>query len=147
MHNLEVTDESKASALFVDFLTKQQIKNKNILILLNDSVLFEKNIPLLPGTEEASLSDEFISKVPFTTQYRAILRVLQAEKQLTIYATNAALYYPLAMACKNLKNKVIAVSPAATFGLGAHKNYTKDELKHLFKDVSLAREANFLQKF
>ncbi len=144
VHNLEVLDEAKASVLFVDFLTKQQIKNKHILILLNDSILFEKAIPLRQNTNATSLSDEFISKVPFSARYRAALRVLRGNQQLTVYATNMALYSLLAMACKNLKNKVIAVSPAATFGLGASKHYTKDELRHLFKDGSLAKKANFL---
>lgn len=133
------------TSLITDFFHKYAIKNKPMLILLSNDVLFEKIIPFQQNTDSKASRDDFINKIPFQPQSRATVSI-EHEKQLFVYATNKELYDILVAVGREFKNKIIAVTPAAAYGLGESTRYTKQELNHLFKEASLAKKINFLIK-
>jgi Tfp pilus assembly PilM family ATPase len=143
VQNLEVLDGTRLFTAFSEHIKPQAIKNKHVLIILDDSVVFTKVVPVTPDLDIKKIREDFLSKVPYETLNRTAATLVQ-EKQVFLFAANQALYQPLIQAFEQSGNKVTAVTPAAVYDLPKTKKYTKEQLGKLFEKNANARTANFL---
>lgn len=143
LQNLEVSDEQRLAILLSDFLKKNEIKNKKILITLDDSMIFRRDIPIAKETDIKKAQEDFISKVPFDTKNRRVL-TLQQQKTLLVLATNQQLYSTIVVTLTGFNNKVLSVVPEAIFGFSDNKKLTQEEFQRLFQKNPLVKDLNFL---
>jgi len=141
--NLEVLDHAKLVERCRLFFTDHDLRKKRVLVVLDNSIVFRKNIELDEAGKPDALTEAFIAAMPFAEGQRACLTI-QADDLLQLLATNAPLYQAIADALAETGvAKVTSITPAAAYDLsGTNRNVTA-MVERFFKDTPAAKQADF----
>jgi hypothetical protein len=144
MHNLEVIDRDQLGKVVGMFATENSLRGQRVVILLDESVLFQKITPKAPEANVHTLAAEFENKVPFDPENRKVI-ALQPKDQLVLLGANKLMYETVAAALIATGAKVLAVAPLAVFSKGREATLAPSDVSAILSDYRLARAANFLQ--
>lgn len=142
VQNLEVIDERKLGEVVGQFASSYGVRKQRLLCLLDDGVVFQKLVPKTADPKQAFV--DFESKVPFDPMDHAVIS-LQVKDQQIFLATNKKLYQTILRAIEQLNCKIIAVSPAAVFGV-TKAQLTKEQVARVLSNTRSASYANFLHE-
>jgi len=143
MDNLEIRKDATFSESLTDFFTKNSLKGKHVLMVLDDSVVFTKTVAIDSDGQPGAITDAFIDEMPLDPGKRACLRVL-GETELKLYATNGQLYMAIAEALDHAGvAKVLAVTPATAYASTDSKQLSA-AIQQYINDTSVRSQANFL---
>jgi len=117
INNLEIINRDKFIATCRDFFSVRDIRNKRVLIVLDQSIVFSKTFVLSGASKESASSaiSTFIDAMPFEPGQRVCVQ-LREDKKLQLYATNADLYNTLveSLRMSDMK-KLTAITPSAAY--------------------------------
>ncbi len=85
--NLEIIDQAKFAQALGQFFERNKPSTDKVILVLADSILFEKEIANAPQNVLAPQIQTFLDEVPIEEEKKAFFTIPQSEKQLTI-ATN-----------------------------------------------------------
>lgn len=143
VENMEVLRESGLSEVLTSFFGEHKLKGKHVLMVLDDSVVFTKQITLDSAGKPAAIAQAFIDAMPFDPGKRACLRVLE-ERQLMLYASNGLFYNTIADALNQAGvAKLLAITPASAYQT-AEKPQLAAAIQQYINDTTVRSKANFL---
>ncbi|MBC7581923.1 hypothetical protein H7097_03595 [Aeromicrobium sp.] len=143
IENLEVLDEAAFVDTLTEFFRNHNLKNKHVLMVLDDSVLFTKHVALDAAGKPAAITDAFIESMPLHPGKRACLRVVHDSK-LTLYASNGDLYRSVAGALDYAgASKVLAITPANAYPSASGKQPLAAAVQQYVNDTTVRSSANF----
>jgi hypothetical protein len=142
VRNLEVVDHAKLQEMVGQFADQYGLKGKKLTLVLDDSVVFQKVVPLGPNADAAALHADFQDKMPLEASVCRV-QALKIKDQLVLLGTNGALYLYIVQALSAKGVKVLAVVPMALFAKGISR-LTPEVAQRVIHNHHLARVANFL---
>lgn len=144
IRNLEVLKPEQFSEALSNLLKSNDIHNKNIAIILDESVVFEKTISKKPSSQDIrKLKDEFVETLPFDDNHCAAIYTL-IDSTPVIIGTNSQIYECISQAIKLQRNKVSAVIPAAVYKIAKNDKLTKNTSATIFNNFIKLAKNNFL---
>jgi len=142
--NMEVLAPDKFTGGCQQFFKSHGVHGKRALVVLDGSIVFDKNIGLDKSGKPDALADAFLAAMPFEPGKRALLTLRQSDA-LQLYATNAELYQCLVQALRGAgAAKVTAVTPAPAYDLGQDKPQLAAAIGQFINDTSVRAQADFL---
>jgi hypothetical protein len=145
VQNLEILDPKKLHQTLTQFLQTNQIHSQRVLLVLADSVIFQKNLPLTKTTDPQAALADFQAKLPFAPESRQTLAFTQPT-QTILFGIGKDLCQAITEDLHQTGNKVQAIVPATLYGLTEDKKITPAILTRLISDPAPAHTANFLAK-
>ncbi|HSE29249.1 MAG TPA: hypothetical protein VLA77_01535 [Candidatus Saccharimonadales bacterium] len=141
VQNLEVEDSHLLHDQTLQFLTSQQIVKESGILLLDDSVVFQKVMPVSANSNIKALQDDYAQRTPFDPSGVVVVGLL-AREQLILIAANKNFFMPIVAAFSDYGSRINSVSPAGLFGKGV---ITQDSAETILANAKNAEKANFLQ--
>jgi len=114
--DLEVLNKEQFDGQIKMFIQQNNIPLVNLVIVLSDSVLFEKDIPMSQNAQDSNQEDDaqtFIDIIPFEN---TASKIYQFESGLRVIATNRDFYETVSTAFEAQGFPTVAVLPAFVFG-------------------------------
>ena len=142
IRNLEVLDAAKLSELVAVFADEQGLKGRKVVIVLDDSIVFQKVVALAQDSDVAAIETDFQEKIPLPQDSLRVLS-LKLKDQLVLLGANSSYYLQVVQALANKGAKIVSVTPLAVFIKGAAK-LTADLVARILQNHHLADAANFL---
>ncbi|HSE61387.1 MAG TPA: hypothetical protein VLA88_03765 [Candidatus Saccharimonadales bacterium] len=143
VRNLEVVDQPQLAKLVATFAAENKLHGQRVVILLDDSVIFQKIVPAAEEIKQPGVVADFEHKVPFDPEKRRVI-TLHPKDQLVILGTNRVLYETIATALQTVGAKVLAAAPMAIYGKGKGGQLNRETLAPVLNDTRRAEAANFL---
>lgn len=141
--NLEVLDRSKYVQLCQNFFSQNNLHRTRVLVVLDNDLVFGKNIELDKQGKPETLAEAFIDAMPFEPGQRSCL-VLQSEDLLQLLATNYDLYSGVAEALKaSGASKIFAITPVAAYDLKGTERKVSALTEVFLKEARISRLVNF----
>jgi hypothetical protein len=144
VRNLEVFDPEQLSKQVAAFAAENSLRGQRVIILLDESVLFQKIMPKTADANIGGIAADFENKVPFDPENRKVI-ALHPKEQLVLLGANKQMYEIIAGAFVAAGAKVIAVSPLAVFGKGKEEPLAPGSVQAILNGYRIAQAANFLQ--
>lgn len=141
VQNLEVIDAMKLAELVERLLRTNKIHKKKLLLVLDDSVVFQEALPLSKDTNLQNMVKDFESKIPLEVDSKQVLALGQKER-LVLFGVNKQLYQAIIAGLDKTSNKPLAVVPAAIYGVNAGNKFTLPAINRYFRDSKPLRLAN-----
>lgn len=143
IQDLEILRDEVFTETLRDFFVSHQLKNKHVLMVLDDTVVFTKTVALDTAGKPATIAESFIDAMPFSEGKRACLRVL-SETELNLYATNGQLYITIADALGQAGiSKLLAITPATAYPTDRGKQQLATAIQQYISDTTVRSNANF----
>ncbi len=143
MRNLEILQRAKFIDLCRQFFADQHLRGKRLQIILDYSVVFEKNIELDQSGKPDVLMEGFVAAMPFEPGMRACLAV-EAGTNLRLFATNADVYLAVAEALKAANAGTLqAITPIAAYNLAETERTIRTATERILKDADVSTKVNF----
>lgn len=117
--NLEVANADAFIGTCQEFFSSHAMKAKRVLLVLDQSIVFTKNVELNEDNKDAlaAIAEDYVAAMPFEPGQRACVQI-RKDNQLQLYATNAELYMVLQEALRlSGTRKLIAITPAAAYSI------------------------------
>lgn len=140
IHHLELVDGPKFVEHCRHFFSKQSLKHRRVLMVLDQDVTFEK-ISQAGGQDDETALQQFVAAMPFDAGKRASFSVA-VDDTTRIYGANYELFYAIAQALEAADAKVMAITPLTLYGLEPGQQL-KDVVSKLLKDGVVRKQANF----
>ena len=142
--NLEIVGAEKFKEMVVEALAGTNLKKQQVLIVLSDSVLFQKEAKVNSQEDKDVLINQFENNIPFEAQKISRLQ-LEIDGNLRLIATNKELYEALVDAVQALEWEVVSVSPLGSF-IGAQEGavLTDEEVSAILSARDIYKKSNFL---
>jgi hypothetical protein len=142
VENLEVVQDNAFTDSMREFFVQNSLKGKHVLMVLDDSVVFDKTVALDSDDQPSVVADSYIEAMPFEPGKRACLRVL-SEAELRLFATNGQLYLAIADALDQAgAGKLLAITPAAAYPTSG-KQQLAAAVQQYVSDTAVRAKANF----
>jgi hypothetical protein len=142
IENMEVVSDDSFTDNLRDFFATNGLKGKHILMVLDDSIVFSKTVPLDTDGKPSDIADTYIEAMPFSPGQRACLRVL-SESELRLFATNGQLYLAIADALDQAgAGRLLAITPAAAYPTTG-KQQLAAAVQQYVNDTIVRSKANF----
>jgi hypothetical protein len=148
--DLEVVSSPELTAGLRGFVEANKIKPSTLVLILSQSVYFEKNYP---GSNPPSSQDieEFDDTIPFFATSSKLFKVISGYKQVVI---NRDFYECFREAFEELGFQVMAVVPSFALGQNANADFNAETCRIIYKKMDQivvdsligAREESFHQK-
>lgn len=136
----------KNEQLIEDFLNKINLKNQQVIVLLDKEAVYEGTVVLENTKEAENELQKFISKIPYKEDDLAVLKLYE-DKILTLIAISKDSYQPLRRICNNLGWKVEAVIPLPALGEGLDKKTLNwKDVEQLFGKINSFKKFNFIKE-
>jgi hypothetical protein len=142
VRHLEVLDPRTLAEKIAQFADKQGLRKKSVLVVLDESVVFQKTIPLHTSTNMQTVQREFENMLPFEQADHRVL-ALQPKGHLVLIGTTSVLYRLIVLGLTTAGAKVTAVVPASVYGKLSSK-FTHEQVTAVIHNGRLATLANFL---
>jgi hypothetical protein len=142
VRNLDVLDSAKLAELVGGFASRYGLRGKKLVLVLDDSVVFQKVVPLTPGQDTMAMQTDFQDKLPFAADAKRTL-TLKLKNQLVMLGASGEYYLQVVQALINKGVKVTSVSPLAVFAKGA-THLTAEIVDRVAHNHHLTNVANFL---
>jgi hypothetical protein len=140
--DLEVRRPDKFIAGCHEFFVAHKLHNRRVLVVLDQSVVFTKTVPLDKAGNPAAIAQAFIAAMPFAAGKRACVQLREAD-QLRLFATNADLYGAIIEALRLAgTNKHIVVTPAPAYDLAGDEQLGT-AIERFISDASVRAKLNF----
>jgi hypothetical protein len=115
--NLEVHSAEQFINLISEFLKEQDMHGKRILVVLDETAVFEKTVEIDKSGKPDKIMAAYVAAMPFQPGQRICIGV-NDNSSLHLYATNAHLADCLSQAIKlSGAGRLLAITPAAAYGL------------------------------
>jgi hypothetical protein len=142
--HMEVQDPELFASTCAEFFQAQGLKGKKVLIVLDDSVVFSKVVPI--DNENRGNIDNilagYVDEMPINEGYRSVIGY-QVRDALYIYGTNALLYEALEEALNQSGvSKVVAVTPSEAYDIDFKAESAKI-INNLLIDKTVRKKINF----
>ncbi len=142
--NLEVLNYEAFVNACQSFFDLHDLKSKRVLVVLDQSIVFSKTIPIEDQDKEqvSSLINDFIAAMPFEQGQRACIQARE-EKSLQLYATNADLYGVIQESLRlcNVR-KLLAITPAAAYEID-YSSKPSEVIDQFLNEKEASRIYNF----
>ena len=143
VQNLEILAKPKFVELCQQFLTAHEIHGRQIIIVLDASIVSQKVIELDKSGQPDILIQAFIDAMPFDVGKRACLAVQNANS-LRLFATNAELYTCVAEAVHAANaGKIDAITPATAYNLSKEDRNLSAATEQFFTNSEVRKRADF----
>lgn len=143
MHNLEVVDPEKCIDLCQQFFIENGLAHKRVLIILDNSVVFRKNIRLDESGTPDLISQAFVAAMPFEEGQRACLNI-QAENLLQLVAVNSHIYEAIAEALRAAGvAKLMGIIPVAAYDLTNTDRKLSSLVDQFLKGTDASHQSDF----
>jgi hypothetical protein len=142
LQNLEILEPEAFTATLRTFFTNHGLKGKHALMVLDDSVVFTKSVPIDGEDKPADQADAFIDVMPLAVGQRACLRQLD-ESQLNLYGTNGHLYQAIADVLDQANAKLVAFTPATAYPSAGGRQQLAAAVQEYVNDTTVRAQANF----
>lgn len=142
IHHLEMQDPDQFIQRVADFFAKRGLKGKKVLVVLDPSAVFSKQLGLLDKDQAEEKMEDFVAQMPFEPDQRIAVK-LESDEGYKIFATNMDLLWCLSQALTQARvGSVVAITPAAAYSLepGSRPDAAIDQF---FSDKSVRKAANF----
>jgi hypothetical protein len=139
---LEVVDPRTLAAKVAQFAEQQGLRKKTVLVLLDESVVFQKTVPREDAATPEKIQQNFEAMLPFEQADRRVL-ALQPKGHLVLIGTTSLLYRLVVLGLTTVGAKVVAVTPASVFGK-LTGTFTEQQVATIIHNRRLAALANFL---
>lgn len=142
--NLEVVDRDKFVSLLTNFIQKNKLKNKDIIIYLQEEIIFQKDFPSEEAIELEIKQSVFIDEVPFeTVLFR--LYVNPKTKLHRMVAVNGQLIEAIRHGFDTNGNHVTAAIPVNIFNFISDKlNQPNVDVRRVLSNSKLIKEVNLI---
>lgn len=137
--DLEVTSHEELSSAVKSFSTQYKLKPGNLVIILHNSVYFEKDYPG-PGIPPSQGLEEFIDTIPFSATSSKLFRSGNGYKQIVI---NRDLYESLKKSFESISFLVTAVVPAFVLGPDPQPEITAESCRLIYKKMDQITAESF----
>ncbi|PIR42715.1 hypothetical protein CO058_00650 [candidate division WWE3 bacterium CG_4_9_14_0_2_um_filter_35_11] len=142
--NLEVKDKDAFESSIKEIIQRIASKNISILIVLSSDIVFRKDMSKISDGELDQEINKFIDAIPMDND-SLDYRIMPVETGVAVVATNTMIYNIARDAVESLGSNVIAIVPAAFFGVT-----TSDITLNVFAQIAKANvsfgEADFMRK-
>lgn len=143
VNNLEVSNRSELISLCQTFFEEHDFHNKRVLVVLDGSIIFRKNIKLDQAGEPNALSEAFVAAMPLEEGRRACIAI-KSDNLLQLIATNSDLYTLIAEALHGCGiAKLVAITPAAAYDLSGVNKEFASMVAFFFKGTPASKMADF----
>ncbi len=142
VQNMEVIDQAKLAELVAGFADKYGLRGKKLMLVLDDSIVFQKIVPLAADADPTSLQTDFQEKIPLATDTQRVL-ALKLKDQLVMFGTNGDYYLQVVQTLASRGAKIQSVAPLTLFTKGASKP-TPEIFEKVASNQRLVEVANFL---
>ncbi len=143
LNNLEVCDPDKFIATCQVFFSSHSLTGKRVLVVLDNSVVFFKNLPAENGQGTyANAAESFVTSMPFEPGVRACLE-LRDDNRPELFATNSKIYEAVTEALRMSKvKKIAAIVPVGAYSLERGIK-PADAIERYMNDREVYRTADF----
>lgn len=143
--NLEVLNSSKFLTDAQKFFTEHGLHSKRALMVLDQSIVFEKTVDFDKSGNPEALMQAFVAAMPYKAGKRACIS-LASDKQLRLFATNVEIYDLLNQALHGAGvAKLIAITPASAYSLSSTQQSLGTAVEQFIKDSTICRSATFIK--
>lgn len=142
IRDLEIINQEAFSSQLIQFINQLKVPPFQTVILLSDSVLFEKQFTT-PISDENKEVELFLDNLPF----EHIGKIVYVGQGQTCIATNRELYTSFASAFQSINCSLLSVFPAFAFDIDANKFVSQSEtvLVEIFRKAAANESYNFLK--
>lgn len=145
VENLEVRDAGRLEELWSKFLEGAGVRGQRLLIVLGDSVVFQRTVDRVNASQDQTNRESFKAMLPFEPEQRGLVGVTTHE-QLVLFGANRDLYNRLYTAAERAGARIMAVVPAMAYGVQEPAGQlTPTNLTRFFSHKRLREQADFLQ--
>jgi len=142
--DLDVVDSKKLETLVSELITKSNVKNSQIILVLSADYIFEKKVTANEPQAQKEEIENFIAEIPFEKQQIVSLNVLKFKKPYII-AANRRLFEEIATIFNKNKLTVKYIVPAAYFGIqDKASTLSQEDIKSITASHSNLKSFNFL---
>lgn len=142
INNLEVLSSGKLIDSYVEFFSSHDVHGKRPLLVLDQSVVFTKTVPLDKSDDITALTDAYVAAMPFRPGQRACVQ-FRSNNQLQLYATNVELYQTIQEGLREAGGgKLMAITPVAAYQLDDATKFGA-AIEFFVNDKEVRRKANF----
>ena len=138
----EIIDIEKFEQLISNFLSKLNLKNNKIIIVLSAENLFEKTLPLSDKTKEEAAAKKFFGSVPFDPQ-KVAKKQIRTKNGLNLIAANKNLYESIVHVLQKLQSEIRAAVPVSMFGITSLV-LSRQDIKKITSNSEMLKTSNFL---
>jgi hypothetical protein len=144
IENMEIIDENAFTDTLRDFFVTNNLKSKHVLMVLDDSVVFNKTVTVSTSDKPAAVAQSFIDAMPLNPGQRACVRVVGAS-ELKFFGTNGDLYITIASALDEAGvAKLLAITPAKAYPAPeSGKQQLAAAVQQYVNDTAVRDSANF----
>jgi hypothetical protein len=142
VRHLEVVDPRTLASKVAQFASEQKLRKKVVLLVLDDSVIFQKTAPLAENTDVAKIRQSFDAILPFEAADHRVL-LLQPKGHVVLIGTTSVLYKLVMLGLATADVRVSAVVPLSVYGK-LKGNLTQQQVTEIIHNTRLADRANFL---
>jgi len=140
---MEVIDAPAFVESLSAFFSQHGLKGKHALMVLDDSVVFNKSVPIDTDSNPADIADQYIDAMPLEPGQRACLRVL-SDTEINLYATNGRLYQAVAEALNEAgAAKLLAITPATAYPSAGGRQQLATAVQQYVNDTAVRGKADF----
>lgn len=140
--NLEVLSRERLELLIRTFIQNNKLAPSIVIIVLGQSVYFEKDIVEGDESQQEIEMQQFLDNVPFEF---VISKSFPLEKGQKVIAANKDLCKPIKTAFEKEGHAVVSVVPVATFGTGID-SFSQNTANVILARFEAARHANILEE-
>jgi hypothetical protein len=142
VRHLEVVDPRSLAEDVAQFADQQGLRKKSVLVLLDESVMFQKTVPANDALNPGKIQQDFEAMLPFEQADKRVL-ALQPKGHLVLIGTTSLLYRLVILGLTTMGAKVTAVSPASVYGK-VTGTFNQQQVSAIIHNRRLASLANFL---
>lgn len=145
MEFLEVRNGDGLTEWSRKFFEGNGARGQRLLLVLGDSVVFQRTEPRANVAEDKAKQDNFRAMLPFDPEQRALVGVTTTE-QVVLFGTNRALYSRLVAGAEQAEARVVGVVPAMAYGVSEPASQlTPTNVARFYSHKNLREQASFLR--
>ena len=144
-NNLEIIDPAGLSQTIEQFCQAHKVEKQQVIIVLDEEVVFRKTISTSPDEDSRLMVEEFTSKVPLSPEVRQVLSITLKD-QLILLGVNKAYYETIVTALSKTENKIIGVVPLMAYGIRDINQLDEKSVDSILTNSGPIKTANFLIK-
>lgn len=137
----DIINPAKYEKIIEDFITAENVKKQQFILVLSEEILFKKTIPL----EDIKLLDErltdFVSMIPVESEKLA-KKSVELDNNIELFAVNKELFEKIIEILSRSGFEVLAVVPLAPYSNDRELN--EEVIKKIYQDKQFLRKVNFL---
>src|SRR3989344_5438747 len=142
--DLELVDREELYTQLKTFISANKLTPADILFVISNSIIFEKNFIVTPATDKNSEIQKFLESIPFE---HVSYKVIHLEKNFKVLAINKELYTSLQFCFESAGSNSLGIIPQSILGV----HYTtpalnSEMIKYILTNFDSVQKQTFIQE-